>query len=52
MKLSRATRGFLLVRPADGLSPNALIDYERTLRRVTETLNDPELEAITTDDFR
>ena len=52
MKLSRATRDLLLARPADGLSPYTLIDYERTLRMVTEFLDDPEIESITTGSLR
>ncbi|NLF00953.1 MAG: tyrosine-type recombinase/integrase [Anaerolineales bacterium] len=52
MQLSRAIRGFLLARSADGLSENTLIDYERTLRTVAAFLADPDIEAVTTDDLR
>jgi integrase/recombinase XerD len=52
MKMSKAIPGFILVRTADGYSPNTLAMYEWALNLISEGLGDPEIEVITTEQLQ
>lgn len=51
MKLSKALEGYLLFARTK-YAAATVIHYEKTLRKVVEHLDDPELESITTEDLQ
>lgn len=52
MKLSQAVDGFIMAINADGYSTVTSAYYRRYLNRVTKYLDNPDLDAIDTDDLR
>lgn len=52
MKLSQAVDGFIMAINADGYSTVTSAYYRRYMNRVTEYLDDPDLDAVKTDDLR
>lgn len=53
LKLSQVIFGYKIAIQARRLSPDTLRDYQRTMRKILEHLNeDPEFDAITADDIR
>ena len=52
MELSKAIKGYIIAKRADGMSPNTIIAYETHFNQLIEYFRDRDIEAITTAELR